>query len=103
MGSFKINRPKGITKGKDLIRIKGNSLEIGLNIYKGKQDKTFLIYCPAIEVSGYGSTENQANELLELNIKTFCEDVLSMPAKEREQFLASLGFIKEKFRNKNFS
>jgi hypothetical protein len=104
MGEFKITKSKRQQKGKkDIIRIKGNKVELGLNIYKGKQDGFILYYCPAIEVSGYGMTDKEAFDFIKENLEVFSHDVLDMHTKEREHFLATLGFKKERFHNKNFS
>lgn len=104
MTDFKIfDYKKNQKKLKDTIRIKNNKIELGFNVLKGKQGDYVLLFCPAVNLSGYGSTDKEANELLKENLVVFSEDVLSMNTTEREHFLASLGFKKERFHNKNFS
>lgn len=88
---------------KDIIRIKSNKIEIGFNILKGKQGDYVLLFCPAVNLSGYGKTVKEADELLKENLLLFSEDILSMNNTEREYFLASLGFKKERYKSKNFS
>jgi len=87
----------------DEIRIKNGSIEATLNILTGKQGDYFLHYCPSLEISGYGRTVDEAVELIKSELEIFCEDLFEMNQKEREQYLISLGFKKEKFHNKNFS
>lgn len=104
MGSFEIiNTTNEKKKRKDTIRIKGSKIEIGFNVIKGKQGDFFLLYCPAVELSGYGKTLKEADELLKENITVFSHDILSMNITEREHYLASIGFKKERYRTKNFS
>ncbi|HLW33877.1 MAG TPA: hypothetical protein VKX40_16570 [Aequorivita sp.] len=87
----------------DEIRIKNGSIGATLNILTGKQGDYFLHYCPSLEISGYGRTVDEAVELIKSELEIFCEDLFEMNQKEREQYLISLGFKKEKFHNKNFS
>ncbi|MCY2685580.1 hypothetical protein [Salinimicrobium sp. TH3] len=88
---------------KDTIRIKGGNLNLQFNILSGKQGDYWVLYAPAINISGYGKTEEEAKELLDVEIEVFCEDVMGMRSKEREAYIASLGFSKEPFKTKNFS
>tara|TARA_R110002049_G_scaffold85844_6_gene218278 strand:+ start:8796 stop:9194 length:399 start_codon:yes stop_codon:yes gene_type:complete len=98
-----INTTKDSKPRKDIIRIKTNKIEVGLNILKGKQGEYVLLFCPAVNLSGYGKTVKEADELLKENLLLFSEDVLSMNNTEREHYLASLGFKKERYKSKNFS
>lgn len=96
---------KGPLKGspKDIVRIKGNDLHLSLSVFNGKQGDFFLCYCPSLNISGYGKSEDEAEEFIKTEMKLFCEDVMSMSSEERENYLLSLGFKKERFRTKNFS
>ena len=87
----------------DFLRIKGKGMDAKLNIFSGKQGDHFLAYSPSLKISGYGSTEEEAIELIKMELTTFCKDIFSMNAKERENYILSLGFEKEKFQAKNFS
>tara|TARA_R110000823_G_scaffold185666_1_gene318095 strand:+ start:61504 stop:61887 length:384 start_codon:yes stop_codon:yes gene_type:complete len=100
--SLKIT-PSDKKEKKDFLRIKGNAIEAKLNIFSGKQGDHFLTYSPSLKISGYGSTEKEAIEFIKLELETFCEDVFSMNTQERENYILSLGFKKEKFHTKNFS
>lgn len=104
MEHFNIINTENETKPrKDTIRIKGNKLELGCNVLQGKQGEYVVLYCPAVKLSGYGGSEKEAMDLLKENLIVFSEDVLSMNHTERDRYLASLGFKKERFHNKNFS
>ena len=88
---------------KDILRIKTGKIEAKLNILTGKQGVHFLTYCPSLRISGYGNTEKEAVDFIKEEMEVFCEDLFSMNNTEREKFILSLGFTREKFHNKNFS
>lgn len=90
-------------RDKDIVRIKGNNLHLSLSVFNGRQGEYFLCYCPTLNISGYGKTEDEAEEFIKIEMGLFCEDVLAMTSEERENYLLSLGFKKERFRTKNFS
>jgi len=91
------------TETKESIRIKNNSLYIGVVVLFGKQGNHFIAFAPSINVSGYGATMEEAKESFDYNIRVFASDlqVLSNAQKERE--LRKLGFSKEEYKAKNFS
>ena len=89
--------------GQDKLRIKGANLQLSLNVAAGKQGDYFLYFCPALNISGYGKTDAEAESFIKVEMLTFCEDIMGMPSNERDNYLMSLGFKKERFHNKNFS
>lgn len=91
------------TEIREFVRIKGDKINIKVLTASGKDNDTFVIISPALLVSGYGSTEAEAKESFEHNMELFCKDFLDLPNEQREKYLRSLGFAKEKYRNKNFS
>jgi len=88
---------------KDTLRIKGDKLDARLNIISGKQGTHFLTYSPSLKISGFGNTKEEALEFIKMELQGFCEDIYSMNNTEREKYILSLGFQKEKFHSKNFS
>ena len=48
-------------------------VSVQLNVYSFKEDESFIAYCPALDLSSYGTTENNAmksfEEVLTLTIK----------------------------------
>ena len=39
---------------------KGNSVNVSLGMYLFKEDESYILYCPALDLSAYGDTEEQA-------------------------------------------
>lgn len=103
MATIKITKGPSKEGEKDTVRIKNNMLYLSVNVFSGKQGDYHILYCPSLNISGYGNTEKEAEDFLHVEMETFSEDVLGMSSEEKENFLLSLGFKREKFRKKNFS
>ncbi|MFA9191155.1 hypothetical protein AAGV28_07200 [Flavobacterium sp. FZUC8N2.13] len=88
---------------KETIRIKGDHIKINVMIASGKEGEHHIVVSPALLVSGYGSTPEEAKESFHENIKLFCEDLLTLPNDKKLIELKKLGFTQEKFAHKNFS
>ena len=41
---------------------KGKSLSVSLSMYLFKEDKSYILYCPALDLSAYGDTEDKAKD-----------------------------------------
>ena len=88
---------------KETIRIKKGHIQIKIVEVSGKEGDFFVVIAPSIRVSGYGQTEEEANEAFAENMETFCEDLNGLSNDERDAELRKMGFSKEMFHNKNFS
>lgn len=88
---------------KETVRIKGNTLSIKILSATGKEGEHFVTVSPALLVSGYGSTEEEAKQSFEENLKLFCQDFMKLNQPQRESELFKLGFTKVKFHNKDYS
>ncbi|WP_177764112.1 hypothetical protein [Flavobacterium sp. I3-2] len=91
------------TELSEFIRVKGQNVHVGTFIASGKDGDYFVVVSPSILVSGYGDTEEEADNSFKENLILFCQDILRLSSEKREEYLYSLGFSKEKFKNKNFS
>lgn len=87
----------------DSIRIKGDKILLKFTAISGMSGDYFLFLVPSLNISGYGTTEQEALAFLEVEAQLFCEDLSEMKIQDREQYLISLGFSPEKFHSKNFS
>lgn len=88
---------------KETVRIKGNKLSIKILAATGKEGDYFVTVSPSLLVSGYGSTEEDAKQSFEENLRLFCEDFMKLNQPQRESELIKLGFSKVKFHNKDYS
>lgn len=42
-----------------------NTVNVGLSMYIFKEEDVFIVYCPALDMSAYGDTEQQAKKAFE--------------------------------------
>ena len=56
-----------IHKGKDFINV-------NIQVMFGKQDDYFVLYCPALELSSYGKTEEEAKKNFEIEMSIFIDE-----------------------------
>lgn len=103
MAELKIKKTSNSPNDKDTIRIKEGKINMSVLVHSGKQGDFYISYCPSLNVSGYGKTIEEAEDFLQVEMRVFCEDLFVMASDERENFLLSLGFKREKFKSKNFS
>lgn len=87
----------------EMIRINRSSITISVTVAIGKEGDFFVAISPALNVSGYGKTKEEAQESFDENVNVFCSDLLSLTKKNMEAQLQLLGFKQEKLNHKNYS
>lgn len=87
----------------EIVRIKGNKVQLGLYVKCLMDGDNYLMYSPTLEISGYGDTEKEAEESFKHICKETFREILELPKKDIDSYLSSFGFKKQKFKNKNFS
>lgn len=87
----------------ETIRIKNQKIAVSVMVAFGRSGNHFIEISPTISVSGYGKTAQEAKESLHHNLIVFLQDVMAMSSSQRDAYLKSLGFEKEKYAQKNFS
>jgi hypothetical protein len=91
------------TEIREYLRIKGSKINIHILTASGKDGDSFVIISPTLLVSGYGSNEIEAKESFQHNMELFCKDFIELSTEQKESYLRKLGFVKEKYKTKNFS
>ncbi|MBN2350350.1 MAG: hypothetical protein JXJ22_16040 [Bacteroidales bacterium] len=51
-----------------------NTITVGLHVVLLKEGDTFVAYCPALELSSYGGSEEKAKQRFEEEIKIFFDE-----------------------------
>ncbi|WP_395067054.1 hypothetical protein [Flavobacterium sp.] len=87
----------------ETVRIKESSISIKAIVATGKEGEHFVAISPAILVSGYGNSKEEAHQSFQENLRLFCEDLMKLTNELREIELTKLGFAKVKYHNKNYS
>lgn len=77
--------------------------EVTVNQYQDKETNQYVIYIPSLDISGYGETVEKAREMVRFCINEFCEHICSLTPKKIETELLSLGWKKNKLKNKIYS
>lgn len=85
------------------IHIKKGCFSTYLLVVSGKENDSFVFYAPTLNLSGYGNTKIEAQEMLEESFKDFVDSVRSLSSSEKDAYLVNYGFSKEKSKTKYFS
>jgi len=70
--------------------------------YDLKEGKTFITYIPSLEASGYGSTKEEANNMIREVIEDFFDNLFKLKTDQMEVELRKLGWQQDKMFNKRF-
>jgi hypothetical protein len=105
MESIKVEIQNSNKSIKDELHIGKNGIKLVLFVYHfiDKDTKQYVAYSPTLDISGYGSTEERAQEMMKFSIKDFAIYLNNLSTRDREKELFSLGWKKDKFKNKDFS
>jgi hypothetical protein len=68
-----------------------------------KDTNQFVGYLPAVEISGYGPTEERAEEMMQASLKDFFEYLIHRPIGLVQEELLKLGWKPSFFANKKYS
>ena len=85
------------------IKLSPTELVGKLNTLTGEQGEYWVSIVPSLNVSGYGKTEDEANESLKENLHLFCEDLFALPKYQRTAELRKLGWAPNKIFKKKYS
>lgn len=88
------------------IRIKkGRGIDARFQVltFIDKETKQHIVFCPAFDLTGYGSTIEKAYELFNFNLDQFYEELYDLTYEKQNAMLIKLGWKKDKFKNKNYS
>lgn len=95
---------------KESLRIKrqrdgGMHIHADLALFRfiDKDTKQFVCYMPSIELSGYGDSFEKAMQMIKDSIDAYFTFLAKMGNDERDKELASTGWKKVPFHNKEFS
>jgi len=87
------------TKGRKGI-ISGNVTVIS---FRDKDTRQMVIYVPALDLSGYGETEEKAEEMVKFSIQDYFDYLMKFPANKVKSELAKYGWKKNPIKSTEFS
>lgn len=88
---------------KETIRINGTKVTINVFAIAAKDGEYFIKIAPSLNISAYGESKEDAEKAFHENFAQFIQDIRTLKKPELEAYLYSLGWSKERLRNKNFS
>jgi len=105
MDSIKFEIKELHPEDQNTLHISNSGGKAGICVYNfiDKDTKQFVAYSPALDISGYGETEAKAEEMMKFAIQDYLVYLTNLSSKERDKELASLGWKKDRFKNKDFS
>ena len=68
-----------------------------------KDTNQYVVYIPALELSGYGNTLEKAIEMMEQALDDFCDFLRTLKAPQLKAYLARLGWKHDIFADKEYS
>ena len=83
--------------------IKKIKAEVSLFKFRDKDTRQIVLYIPSLQLTGYGSTESKAQEMINFSLNDYFYYLKDLSPKQRETELFDLGWKKNKLKNKEFS
>ncbi|TPE43991.1 hypothetical protein [Pontibacter mangrovi] len=77
-------------------------IKMGLNSVVFEDHGYYIIYIPSLNISAYGSSMMEAQEMFEVMIDDFCENLYSLSEAERTAELRKYGWNRNPYFNKRF-
>lgn len=84
-------------------RLKRFTGYINIIRFTDKDTNQIVIYAPALELSGYGETEEKAFSMIKESFNDLFEMLSNLSLSDLNFELSKLGWKKDKYRNKDFS
>jgi hypothetical protein len=75
-----------------------NTIKMNLPVIYFEEDNCQIMYCPALDISGYGKTENEAKESFNIALGEFF--TYTLHKKTFRSVLADMGWILKKSKHK---
>ena len=103
--SYQLSKPVEKEELRINISKRHGHIKAAVNIYSfvDKDTKQHVLYTPALEMSGYGETQEKAKEMIEFVIKDWMKYVKDLPVEKIQKELLDLGWKKSGYFNKQYS
>jgi hypothetical protein len=88
---------------REKLTLKSHGIKGHFNLFTGKSGEYWVSIFPALNTSGYGKTEEEAQSDLKYNLNLFCKDLFSLKPEQRIAELKKMGWHNDKLFRKQFS
>jgi hypothetical protein len=107
MGNLSITNAISDSTGKEAIRVNKAAGKIdghlSLMRFKDKDTNQIIIFCPSLDITGYGDTSKKAGEMLTFSIREYLDHLIKLPSKQIEAELNKFGWKKNRLSHKQYS
>ena len=81
-----------------------HNTRIGLFLFSGKDKETgcFLSVIPSLQISGYGNTIEEADDMIKSSLNEYIKELTKLSAKDRDIELMRTGWKKAAHKNREF-
>lgn len=89
----------------DELRITRDGIKFTINVLRfiDKDSMQWVMYSPSLHLSSYGETEDKARIMMKTALEDYCQYLWDMSKDQKLKELSSLGWKRNKFKNKQFS
>lgn len=83
----------------------GKSITANLKVvnYTDKDTNHIIFFCPSLDVTGYGETKEQAEEVFKFSLTEVFKHLVDLSHKQLEDELRKCGWKKDRIKNKEYS
>lgn len=71
--------------------------------FRDKDTRQIILYLPSFDITGYGSTEQKATEMLKFSVNEYFSHLSFLSRKKLDEEFISLGWKKTLYKNKEYS
>lgn len=104
---FNIGHKMKMVPDMQILHINRNTQKISWNAkgikLKDKDTRQIVIYIPSFEITGYGSTEKKALEMLKSATEGFFKHLMHLSVKEMNAEIVKLGWKQNRLKKKDYS
>lgn len=104
---FILLQSKNKKPGNDTLNINKNAGRVYFSLaalrFRDKDTRQIVIYIPSLELTGYGATEEKAEEMINFSLQDYFEYLVSLSSKKISSELEKSGWKHDALKNKEFS
>jgi len=84
------------------IQFTRKKVSLGLNVFEFNDNGYMVMYSAALNLSSYGESKEQVEEMFKIVIKDFCENLLKLDEEQINKELKNLGWVRNSIFKKQY-
>lgn len=104
MGKITVSDKK-VSQDKLRVNLNTGKIKLISNLfkYRDKDTRQMIFFLPSLDITGYGTNEKKALEMLNFSIEEFFSWLMKQPHKQIDVELRKLGWKQVQYKNKEYS